>query len=439
MDLRTWDKITHSSMAQNSGCLRPLLIGIIVLTSFSIAAWYLLFATDLYEPPESTEKAILFQNAWIWDGEADSLVLGDVLVEGDEISCVGSGCVPRSGTLKVNAKGKTVLPGFIDLQVHYYAPSLENKGMSALKQLPDYIKQRPEVRKNFVKNGVTAIRCVGDITDNILQLRRQIQDGEFAGPRTYVSGAFLTAPGGHPAATWFAGNEAVIESATFLLKDQQTAIDAVEELAQKGVNGIKVVYTAGPDGDLPKMKLGVLEEIIKTAERSSLWVTVHATSSEEVADLVERSVTSIDYASKAQMDSSIIQSLLANDIAIVPTLVKESHQNAAQLKSLADAGVMIGTGSATQGEMYFGKSLLEEIRLLQQLGGLSNAQALKAATLDAARILRIDHIVGKLKVGNKADLLMIEGNVLDSLPTQERILAVLIDGKIMKWNGKLYE
>lgn len=426
-------------MAQSSGCLRPLLIGIIALTSFSIAAWYLLFATNLYEPPENVEEAILFENAWIWDGEADSVMLGDILVEGSEITCVGRECVPRSGTLKVDATGKTLMPGLIDLHVHYYAPSLENKGMNAVQQLPDYIKQRPEVRKNLVRHGVTSIRCVGDITDNILQLRRQVQEGEFAGPRIYVSGAFLTAPGGHPVTTLFAGNDMLIENASFQLATEEDAIAAVSTLQSKGVNGLKIVYTKGPNGDLPRLDPKVLDATIAAAEKAGLWVAVHALSEDDLADLVERSVTSIEHASLAVIDTSLIKKLIQNDIALVPTMVHTMPKNASQLKQLADRGVIIGTGSDTQGEMLYGKSLLQEITLLHTEGGLSRVQALRAATLDAARILRIDHLTGKITEGNKADLLMVEGNVLDSLPTQARILSVLIDGKIMKWNGNLYE
>ncbi|MFK7923383.1 MAG: amidohydrolase family protein [Bacteroidia bacterium] len=426
-------------MAQNPGCLRPLLIGIIALTSFSIAAWYLLFATNLYEPPEKAEEAIFFENAWIWDGEADSLMLGDVLVEGTEITCVGSGCVSQSGTLKVDATGKTLMPGLIDLHLHYYAPSLENKGMNAVQQLPDYIKQRPEVRKNLVRHGITSIRCVGDITDNILQLRRQVQEGEFAGPRIYVSGGFLTAPGGHPVSTLFAGNEMLIENACFQLATEDDAIAAVATLKSKGVNGLKIVYTKGPNGALPRLDLKVLDVIIEEAEKAGLWVAVHALSRDDLADLVERPVTSIEHASLAEIDSSLIEKMLQNDIAFIPTMVHTMPQNASQLKQLADRGIMIGTGSDTQGEMLFGKSLLQEISLLHTEGGLSRTQALRAATLDAARIMRIDHLAGKITKGKKADILLVEGNVLDSLPTQTRILSVLIDGKIMKWNGKLYE
>ncbi|MEL7339138.1 MAG: hypothetical protein AAGM67_01535, partial [Bacteroidota bacterium] len=238
---------------QKSGCLRPLLIGIVVLTSFSIGGWYILFSTGLYEPPNKAEKALFFEDAWIWDGISDSLQLGHVLVENGTISCVGADCVPPKGIKKMDAKGKSLMPGMIDLHVHYYVASQENQGMNALQQFADYVKQRPGVRRNLVQHGITSIRCVGDITENVLQLKQQWREAKLAGPRVFVSGAFLTAPAGHPASTWFKGNEVLIQNTTIQLADPQSARDAVVNLAAKGVDGLKVVYTRGEDKELPMM------------------------------------------------------------------------------------------------------------------------------------------------------------------------------------------
>ncbi|MEL6589683.1 MAG: amidohydrolase family protein [Bacteroidota bacterium] len=424
---------------QNSGCLRPLLIGIVVLTSFSVAAWYILFSTGLYEPPSKVEKAIFFENAWIWDGSADSIQLGNVMVEDGTITCVGGDCVPPKGIKKMDAKGKSLMPGMIDLHVHYYAPSQENQGMNAFQQFPDYVKQRPSVRRNFVKHGVTSIRCVGDITDNILQLKQQWREGKLAGPRVYVTGAFLTSPGGHPVSTWFKGNDMLIQNATIQLDGPQAAREAVALLAAKGVDGLKVIYTKGEDRDLPILDEEVLDAILEEAPQAGLWVSVHCLHSDEVASFAERSVTNLEQISFATIDSATASQLLENDIAIVPSLVADSAEFIPDLAFLEELGLLIGTGSDTKGDMRFGKSLLEEIRLLHEKAGLSKADALRAATLDAARILRIDDQVGRIAVGKRADLVLLDGNVLEQLPERERINSVIIDGKVLMWNGTLFE
>ncbi|MEL6843555.1 MAG: amidohydrolase family protein, partial [Bacteroidota bacterium] len=315
----------------------------------------------------------------------------------------------------------------------------ENQGMNAFQQFPDYVKQRPSVRRNFVKHGVTSIRCVGDITDNILQLKQQWREGKLAGPRVYVTGAFLTSPGGHPVSTWFKGNDMLIQNATIQLDGPQAAREAVALLAAKGVDGLKVIYTKGEDRDLPILDEEVLDAILEEAPQAGLWVSVHCLHSDEVASFAERSVTNLEQISFATIDSATASQLLENDIAIVPSLVADSAEFIPDLAFLEELGLLIGTGSDTKGDMRFGKSLLEEIRLLHEKAGLSKADALRAATLDAARILRIDDQVGRIAVGKRADLVLLDGNVLEQLPERERINSVIIDGKVLMWNGTLFE
>jgi adenine deaminase len=45
-------------------------------------------------------------------------------------------------------------------------------------------------------------------------------------------------------------------------------------------------------------------------------------------------------------------------------------------------------------------------------GGLSNDAAIRAITIDAARILGIDHRVGSIEVGKDADFAIVDGDLL---------------------------
>ena len=55
--------------------------------------------------------------------------------------------------------------------------------------------------------------------------------------------------------------------------------------------------------------------------------------------------------------------------------------------------------------------------------------ALRAATLNAARLLRADDRVGSVRPGNDADLLVVDGNPLDDITATERISLVVFKGE----------
>jgi len=60
--------------------------------------------------------------------------------------------------------------------------------------------------------------------------------------------------------------------------------------------------------------------------------------------------------------------------------------------------------------------------------GMSEYDALRAITLDAARICRVDDRLGSLAVGKDADLCIWDGNPLD---VRSSVIATLIDGEVV--------
>lgn len=79
----------------------------------------------------------------------------------------------------------------------------------------------------------------------------------------------------------------------------------------------------------------------------------------------------------------------------------------------------------------------DELRLLVR-AGLTPLQALRAATVDAAQALgRRD--VGEVKVGSRADLVLLRGNPLDDIRETEKIVAVLLGGSLIQEEQKVAE
>lgn len=90
----------------------------------------------------------------------------------------------------------------------------------------------------------------------------------------------------------------------------------------------------------------------------------------------------------------------------------------------AGVPVLVGTDTANGGFRYH-----DEMALLVR-AGLSPAEVLKAATIDAARYARVDRRFGTIAVGKRADVVLLHANPLTNIANTRRIGAVLIDGRL---------
>ncbi|MEN1961437.1 amidohydrolase family protein [Luteimonas sp. MJ246] len=90
----------------------------------------------------------------------------------------------------------------------------------------------------------------------------------------------------------------------------------------------------------------------------------------------------------------------------------------------AGVPVLVGTDTAIGGFRYH-----DEMALLVR-AGLSPAEVLRAATLDAARYAGQTHRHGRVAVGNAADLVLLEANPLDDIAHTRGLYAVLLAGRL---------
>lgn len=90
------------------------------------------------------------------------------------------------------------------------------------------------------------------------------------------------------------------------------------------------------------------------------------------------------------------------------------------------AGVQVLVGSDTAiGGFRFHDEMAHLVR-----AGMTPAQVLRAATIDAARYAGLDQISGSVAVGKRADLVLLEANPLDNIGNARRIRAVFLNGRL---------
>ncbi|MBW3546191.1 MAG: amidohydrolase family protein, partial [Bacteroidetes bacterium] len=95
-------------------------------------------------------------------------------------------------------------------------------------------------------------------------------------------------------------------------------------------------------------------------------------------------------------------------------------------KALADAGVKVNLGS--HGQLQ-GLGAHWELWMLQQ-GGMSNLEALRAATLNGAEYLGMASEIGSLETGKLADLIVLDANPLENIQHSEQVRYTMVNGRL---------
>src|ERR1039458_286453 len=249
-------------------------------------------------------ETFVIRGARIFVGDGKVIENGSGLVRGGKIAEVYEGAGPDPKTLKaetVEAAGKTILPGLIDVHVHLggpggiYSESKYDPDKSMLRNLAAYLY-----------SGVTTVRSVGDITDNILKVRSTVSSGEVLGSDLLTCGPLFTAAGGH-GTEYFknlpAGARANLEKQfTRIPGSSDEARQQVDELKKQGVDCIKAILDAGAGGRVfNRLDTGVFDAIAQQAHADSLPLAVHTGDARDVADAVKAQANSI--AQQAHADS----------------------------------------------------------------------------------------------------------------------------------------
>lgn len=100
------------------------------------------------------------------------------------------------------------------------------------------------------------------------------------------------------------------------------------------------------------------------------------------------------------------------------------------IKEMNDAGVPFAAGTDVGNEyVYPGSSLHDELSLLVE-AGLSRLEALRAATINPAKILGKQNLFGTIEAGKIADLVLLDANPLEDISNTKKINLVVLNGRL---------
>jgi imidazolonepropionase-like amidohydrolase len=399
-----------------------------LLTS-SIAIALAAVTVTAQRPVVAPQEPIALVNANVVDVRSGTIQRNTVVVlRGGRIDTVGA-AAPPAGVRAIDLRGRYVVPGLIDAHVH--------------------IGSTAQMRA-AIESGVTTVRSAGVSHFVDVGLRELVRRGAIAGPDMIATG-YHVRPG--------------VAQEFFLdfpdhgdLMAGTAGADALRRMVRanlsRGVDWIKTNATerAGtPDTD-PRRQIYSQEELrILDVEAGTkdIPVMAHAHGAEGADAAVRAGVRSIEHGTYLSGDT--LQMMAKQGTYFDPTadIVNDlaepggDYDNAglkrrgemmqpilmAAIGRAHKLGVKIVAGSDTG---YGPNSIARVSREIGMLvtAGLTPLQALQAATITNAEMLKLDKQIGVIASGFEADVLVVDGNPLDNVRTLLDPLFVISNGRI---------
>jgi imidazolonepropionase-like amidohydrolase len=372
---------------------------------------------------------------------------------------------PGAGQVLLDLRGQTIMPGLMDMHVHLTTE--QSPGMQTEKFLmesADYAYRAEVFAERTLLAGFTTVREMGDQDRNLgASMRKAIEQHYFHGPRIFTAGKGLATTGGladysDALRHEYMGNPGPVEG---VIDGPIDARKAVRQRYKDGADLIKINLT-GPNVNRYGLPMGPqwmqdeLDAVVETARDYGMTVAAHATTLEGIRRAVQAGVTSVEHG--IFLDEPTARMMKDKDIALVPTMTalnwiaRLAKENSADnrpgnvlVASYGDeaeravrlarkAGVRIVFGSDA-GVFPNGMNADEFTYMVH--AGVPAMTAIQAATIEAARLLRIDRTAGSIEAGKWADLVAVAGDPLHDIALLKSVSFVMKDGDLYKQDGKV--
>jgi imidazolonepropionase-like amidohydrolase len=355
----------------------------------------------------------------------------------------------------INLQDKFVLPGLIDAHVHLMF-TYGAKFRDPLKSGEETLVSGIINAKSTINAGFTTVADLdaGANSWPVIVLRNAINSGDIAGPRILAAGSSISPTGGH--GDFLDAPDHIIEqfSSSGLCDGEAECRRAVRRQFRQGADLIKLHATGGGaertggKHHKPSFMEDEFRGIVEAAHGLDLKVTAHAHSTEGINAALRAGVDSIEHGSFLDKDS--IRLFKKNNAYLLPTLdvqdmivtridsVPPHAKSRLELylnewpdnfKKAWKAGVKIALGSDA-GVVPHGSNA-REIEWFVKIG-MSEAEAIKTATISTAEHLGMSKKIGKIEAGMSADIIAVSGDPLRDIKLLQHVGFVMKEGKVFK-------
>jgi len=370
-----------------------------------------------------------------------------VTVDSGTITSVLADARRLNGRTLLDAQGGFLIPGLWDMHAH-----MESSGESWLQL--------------YVANGVTGIRDMGSGLDLILGMREATAAGRIVGPRIFAAGPILDdAPGDWPfrirvktaeegraavrklkgrgvdlikvhdhtpPAAYFAIAEEARAQGLPLAGHVPTGITFQQAIAagQKDFEHLSNLMLWFPCSGGSEFRPAGCKPFFDSLATAGVWQTPTLGSWSELATIgtsaSELSPDELAYAPQSMRDLWSMNQRLFVTPKVIRELREGARVGARVTNALSQAGVGILAGCDA---LIAGFCVHDEVALMVQ-GGMSPLAALQTATINPARYFGLEKTSGSLAPGQRADLVLLEGNPLEDISNVRRIRDVVLAGRL---------
>jgi imidazolonepropionase-like amidohydrolase len=401
-----------------------------------------------------TEHAIVLHAARLLDVESGHIIApGEILVEGNLIREAGAKVSRPAGAEVIELGDATLLPGLIDAHVHLFLHPGAEDLQTVQESTPRRTIAATLAARDDLMGGFTAERDMGTEGAGSADtaVRNAIDQGLIVGPRLRISGNAVSILGGHEDALGYNPEQRVLPNATYA-NGIPELISVIREQLKEGADFIKV-YETGPDsvvnGRLSTPYQYSEEELaaaVHEAARTGHRVAVHATGEPGTLYAARSGVESIDHA--YQLSDETMRLMREKQIFAVPTFTiaeyfeehaatpagtAHEHQlteiHVQEFKKQLAAGVPMAMGSDV-GPFPHGTQGREFVLMVKF--GMTPLAAIKAGTINGAKLLGWQDQIGALKPGYMADVVAVPGNPLEDIAALQKVSFVMKNGVVYR-------
>lgn len=417
------------------------------------------------------ESKILINNVEIFNGKDKTTVIGNILIKNNIIELVSSEPIIISDNDKaviIDGKDKFLMPGLIDAHWHSYLSCNSTADILSSDISFTHLRAGKEANNTLLR-GFTSVRDAGG---PVFGLKRAIDAGVIHGPRIYPSGAMISQTSGHGDFRALHENQSTGCGCGTLAFCEEVGvsrivdgIDAVtmvtRENLRQGASQIKLMAGGGVASlydplDVVQFSEEELHAAVKAAEDWGTYVMVHVYNSKGIARAVKAGVKSIEHGHL--IDAPTMEILAENNIWLcMQPFAVEDNSYSSPIQYAKHLQICHGTNSTYKlakeykVKLAWGTDLLfnpkntvnQNMGILKLKEWFTNYGILKMVTHDNAHLLALSGArnpypkpLGIISKGAYADLLIVDGNVLDNIDLlgdpENNIKVIIKDGVIYK-------
>jgi imidazolonepropionase-like amidohydrolase len=390
--------------------------------------------------------------------------LSTIIVRGDKIVEIRDGHVaPEAGAELVDLRTRTVLPGLIDMHVHFYSSGYPLKARieGPTLDLEDRFAQAAVNARRTLEAGFTTVRDLGGEPRGMRALRDAVARGDLAGPTIVNAGEMISVTAGHGDANGLRRDYAHAERAdsTAICNGPDDCRRATRDQIFMGAEVIKFAASGGVGSNIAggleaQMTFDEMKAIVDTAHSFGRKATAHAHGKSGIDAALRAGVDSIEHASF--IDDGTVRLFKEKGAYLVPTIhafesvirqgragerpaasaakaeevarvVKQSHKRAFA------GGVKVAFGTDS-GVGPHATNALEFAYMTD--AGMAAADAIRAATVDAATLLGRADRIGRIAPGMDADIIAVDGDPVADVKRLQNVDFVMRRGVIHKIRGE---